>query len=412
MRLKILLTALLISSALVCAQQLSFTGTAADAAALKHYQFSADQLPPPHATESSDNESRVVEAPRNAKLHLPPGFTISVYAEGFDNPRWMAQAPNGDVFVAESYAGRISILRDTKHNGHPERFVFASGLRLPFGMAFHEGYLYVGETDEVIRFHYTPGQTKAEAKPEHIATLPGHGYNQHWTRDVIFNRAGTKMYVTVGSQSNDSPNEDPERAAINEYNPDGSGHRIFASGLRNPVGIAFEPGTDTLWAAVNERDTLGDDLPPDYVTSVRAGGFYGWPFAYIGPHPDPRNGSERVGLVKQTIVPDVLIASHSAALGLAFYQGNMFPAEYRGDAFVALHGSWNRSRLTGYKIIRIHFKNGKPAGGYDDFITGWLVSPEARVAWGRPVGLLVLPDGSLLIADDGGERIWRVSYSK
>jgi glucose/arabinose dehydrogenase len=220
------------------------------------------------------------------------------------------------------------------------------------------------------------------------------------------------MYVTVGSQSNDSPNEDPERAAINEYNPDGSGHRIFASGLRNPVGIAFEPGTDTLWAAVNERDTLGDDLPPDYVTSVRAGGFYGWPFAYIGPHPDPRNGSERVGLVKQTIVPDVLIASHSAALGLAFYQGNMFPAEYRGDAFVALHGSWNRSRLTGYKIIRIHFKNGKPAGGYDDFITGWLVSPEARVAWGRPVGLLVLPDGSLLIADDGGERIWRVSYSK
>ena len=416
MRLRLLLLALAASmlAALVSAQQqLSFKGTPEDAAVLKHYEISSDKLPAPHATESADSPSREESKPEQARLHLPPGFEISLYADNLDNPRWMALAPNGDVFVAESYAGEIIVLRDSKHTGHPDqKFNFAKDLSLPFGMAFHAGYLYVGDTDQVVRFRYRDGQTQAEGAPEKVVALPGHGYNQHWTRDVLFNPDGSKMYVTVGSESNDSPGEDARRAAINEYNPDGSGHQIFAAGLRNPVGIAFQPGTSTLWAAVNERDTLGDDLPPDYVTSVRRGGFYGWPYAYIGPHPDPRNGKDAPGLVQKTLVPDVLIQAHSAALGLAFYTGSMFPADYRGDAFVALHGSWNRSRLTGYKVVRVHFKDGKPAGGYDDFITGWLPSPTSRNAWGRPVGVLMLKDGSLLISDDGGNRIWRVSYSK
>jgi glucose/arabinose dehydrogenase len=217
------------------------------------------------------------------------------------------------------------------------------------------------------------------------------------------------MYVTVGSSTNDSPESDTRRAAISEYNPDGSGQRIFASGLRNAVGIAFEPNTGKLWATINERDELGDNLPPDYFTSVQDGGFYGWPYAYIGPHPDPDNGSKRPDLVQKTITPDVLIQAHSAALGLAFNTGKMFPAEYQSDAFIALHGSWNRAEPTGYKIVRVHMKDGKPIGGYDDFITGWFTGSQV---WGRPVGLLVMRDGSLLIVDDGGKRIWRVTYGK
>jgi glucose/arabinose dehydrogenase len=392
------------------AQQLSFRGSAEDARFLQHHDIQASQLPAPHATQSADEPAEITAPPANARLHVPAGFTISTFAGDIENPRWMAQAPNGDVFVAQSHSGKILILRGGTDGKPAQRFTFAEDLNLPFGMAFHENYLYVGDTDEVLRFAYKPGQTKAEGKPERVIELPGHGYNQHWTRDVIFSPDGSKMYVTVGSQSNDSPNEDPRRAAVNEYNPDGSGHKIFASGLRNPVGIAFYPGTQTLWASVNERDDLGDDLPPDYATSVQPGGFYGWPYAYIGRHPDPRNGKLRPDLVQKTLVPDVLIEPHGAALGLAFYQGPMFPAQYRGDAFVALHGSWNRSRLSGYKVIRIHFKDGRPAGGYDDFVTGWAPSPDNHSAWGRPVGVLVLKDGSLLISDDGADKIWRVTY--
>ena len=379
---------------------------------LRHYEILPSQLPPPDATRSASNPPRVVSQPPGAKLTLPPGFQIGTWAEGeFEQPRWLALAPNGDVFLVDSRAGRILVLRDSKNSGKAdERFVFAEHLNLPFGMAFWKDYLYVGDTDAVLRFHYHAGQTKADGPPEKIADLPGRGYNQHWTRNLVFSPDGSRMYVTVGSASNDSP-EPPPRAAISQYNPDGSGQRLVASGTRNPIGMAFYPGTSQLWAVVQERDGLGDNLPPDYLTHIQDGGFYGWPYAYLGPHPDPKN-KERPDLVKKTITPDLLFQAHSAPMDLVFYEGSMFPREYRGDALVSFHGSWNRSQRTGYKIVRVHFAGGKPAGGYDDFVTGWMLSPDRREVWGRPVGLLVLKDGSLLIADDGANKIWRVSYRK
>jgi glucose/arabinose dehydrogenase len=342
---------------------------------------------------------------------VPPGFKVEVWAEGdLQRPRWMTLAPNGDVFVAESEAGRIKILRDTNGDARPDQsFVYASGLSRPFGMVFWREYLYIGNTNAVVRVRYKPGQTQAEGEFEKLADLPPGG---HWTRHLLFSPDGRKLYVGVGSQSNVSVESDPLRAAISEYNPDGTGHRIFASGTRNPVSMAFYPGTRTLWAAVQERDLLGDDLVPDYVTSIKDGGFYGWPYCYAGANEDPRRKGERPDLVKKSIVPDVLIQAHSAVMGMLFYEGRMFPAEYRGDAFVALRGSWNRSKRTGYKIIRIRFRNGKPVGGYEDFLTGWMISEDSRDVWGRPVGLLVLKDGSMLITDDAAHKIWRVSYAK
>jgi glucose/arabinose dehydrogenase len=378
-----------------------------------HYNITPGSLPPPNATGDAVNPPNVIERPRGAELNLPRGFAISTFAEGgFERPRWMALAPNGDVFVADSEAGSIIVLRDVNRDGvAEERFTFAKGLKQPFGMAFWRDYFYVGNTDAVVRFAYKAGQTAASGAPEKIADLPGKGYREHWTRNVVFNPEGTRMYVTVGSESNVSVEPEPMRAAIIEYNPDGTGKRIIASGTRNPIGLAFNPTTGKLWAAVQERDLLGDDLVPDYVTEIRDGGFYGWPYSYMGQNIDPRRKGERADLVSKTIVPDVLIQAHSAVLGLVFYDGKMFPEEYRGQALVALHGSWNRSRRTGYKIISIPFKNGRPTGGYDDFLTGWMLSEESRDVWGRPVGLLVLQDGSLLITDDGANKIWRVTYN-
>jgi glucose/arabinose dehydrogenase len=263
-----------------------------------------------------------------------------------------------------------------------------------------------------VRFKYKPGQTKAEGSPEKIADLPMNGYREHWTRNLIFSPDNSKLYVTVGSKSNVDAGEEPMRAAISEFNPDGTGHRIYASGTRNPIGLAFNPETRQLWSAVQERDLIGDDLVPDYVTSIKDGAFYGWPYSYIGKNEDPRRKGERPDLVQKAIVPDVLIQAHSAVLGLVFYDGKMFPDEYRNDAYVALHGSWNRSKRTGYKIIRIRFKNGRPVGGYDDFITGWMLSEDNPNVWGRPVGLLVMKDGSMLVSDDGAHKIWRVTYKK
>ena len=288
--------------------------------------------------------------------------------------------------------------------------MFASGLSRPFGLAFWKDYLYVGNADSIVRFKYKPGQTNAAEAPEKITDLPGQG--GHWTRNVIFNDAGTKMYVAVGSASNVDKGEPPIRAAISEYNPDGTGHRIYASGTRNPVGLAWNPTTKQLWSAVEERDYIGDELVPEYVTSIKDGGFYGWPYAYLGQHEDPRRKGESPDLVSKAIVPDVLIQAHSAVLGMTFYTGKMFPSDYQGDAFVALHGSWNRTLRTGYKIIRIKFKNGKPVGGYDDFVVGWMLGEDNPEVWGRPVGVLMLKDGSMLISDDGGHKIWRVTYSK
>ena len=395
----------------------------------------AQQLPPPFDTPWFRKPTRTVPMPDGHQLTVPAGFSVSMFADGLQLPRFMALAPNGDVFVAEPFrnAAKITVLRDADRNGVAEvRETFAESLNRPFGLAFWKNYLYVGNNDSVVRFAYASGQLKATGAPERIVDLPPsdaaldqdtatrlkidisqtRGYN-HWTRNVIFNPAGTKMYVTVGSATNATPETDPRRAAINEYNPDGSGHRVFAGGLRNPVGLAYFPGTNTLWTSVNERDHLGDDLVPDYITSVADDAFYGWPYSYIGRNVDPTVEAKRPDLVARAIAPDVLLPSHSAALGLIFYTGTQFPASYLNNAFVALHGSINRSKLSGYRVVRVPFRDGKPSGPPEDFLSGFIARDDAeKEVWGRPVGLLQLPDGSILLSDDGGNRLWRVSYKK
>ena len=282
-------------------------------------------------------------------------------------------------------------------------------LAAPFGMAFHDGYLYVGNTGSLVRYKYSNGDQQAQGEPEKLLDLPVGG---HSTRNIVFNRAGTKMYVTVGSQSNNTAGEDCRRAAVLEFNPDGSGYRVYASGIRNPVGLTLQPGTDTLWVAVNERDNLGDDLVPDYATSLKDGGFYGWPYSYIGQNYDPRYVGAFPDLVKRALVPDVLVPAHSAALGITFYSGTQFPQRYRNGGFVTLHGSWNRSVASGYKVVFFPMNNGRP-GPLEDFMTGFLTNDgsggEQIERWGRPVGVTVARDGSLLVSDDGGHRIWRIS---
>lgn len=381
----------------------------AQSPAIGHHEVRPENLPKPYHTRSAGNPPNVVKRPANAKLYAPPGFHISLWATGFGEVRNLVLAPNGDVFAACMSSLEIVVLRDTDGDGRPDkRWKFADGLNRPFGLAFRGNHLYVGNTDAIVRFDYKPGQTAAGGPPVHLTELPSGG---HATRNVIFNRDGSKMYVAVGSDSNvDDETGQPLRAAITEFNPDGKGGRTFGSGLRNPIGLAWNPANGTLWTTVNERDGLGDDLVPDYITEVKAGAFYGWPFSYIGKNVDPRRKGERPDLVSKAIVPSLLIESHSAPIHLAFYDGRMFPARYRGGAFVALHGSWNRASRTGYKVVHVPFKNGQPSGGYDDFVIGWAPDPESREVWGRPAGLLVLPDGSLLIADDGADVVWRVSY--
>jgi glucose/arabinose dehydrogenase len=390
-------------------------------------------LPPPFHSPWFRKATRVVDMPDGHQLNVPAGFTVNLFADKLQFPRFMALAPNGDVFVAEPLRGdpRITILRDADRDGVAEtRATFATGLNRPFGLAFWKNYLYVGNNDSVVRFTYTPGELAVRGAPEKIVDLPPsdaaldqdtanrlkidisqtRGYN-HWTRNVIFNPAGTKMYVTVGSSTNATPETDTRRAAINEYSPDGSAHRVWASGLRNPVGLAYFPGTSTLWTAVNERDHLGDDLVPDYVTSVGDGGFYGWPYSYIGRNLDPTVSPQRLDLVANARPPDVLLPSHSAALGLIFYTGAQFPPEYRNNAFVALHGSINRARLSGYAVVRVPFRDGRPSAPPENFLSGFIArDDDEKEAWGRPVGLLQMPDGSLLVSDDAGNRVWRVSF--
>ena len=282
----------------------------------------------------------------------------------------------------------------------------------PFGLAFHDGYLYVGNTASLVRYKYSNGDLKAQGEPEKLMNLPAGG---HSTRNVLFNRAGTKMYIAVGSQSNNDAGEDCRRAAILEFNPDGSGFRVYASGIRNPVGLTLQPGTDIIWTAMNERDNLGDDLVPDYATSVKVGGFYGWPYSYIGSNYDPRYVGAFPDKVKKALVPDVLIPAHSAALGITFYTGNQFPQRYRNGGFVALHGSWNRSVASGYKVVFFPMNNGRP-GPIEDFLSGMLVSNGENgtpiEAWGRPVGVTTARDGSLLVSDDGSNVIWKISARK
>lgn len=373
-------------------------------------------LPKPFDTPSMRKPPKVIPQPSGARLELPPGFDLSVFSEGdYNNPRWIKEGPNGDLFLADSQANKIYLLRDANKDGKidnaSERFVFAESLNKPFGMAVQkigaDTWFYIGNTDSVVRFKYTPGQTKLEGTPEKLLEVPAGG---HWTRDILFSRDGKKLYVSVGSLSNVNEGEDPRRAAINEYNPDGSAHRIFAFGIRNPVGLAWNPANGEMWTAVNERDLLGDDLVPEYATSVKDGGFYGWPDSYMGKNLDPRVKNPRMNLVEKVLIPDVLLEPHSAALGIVFYTGKMFPKEYQGDAFVALHGSWNRAKRSGYKVVRIPFEKGKPEGGYENFLMGWVPDETGDSVWGRPVGVTMMRDGSLLVVDDGGKKVWRVTY--
>ena len=296
--------------------------------------------------------------------------------------------------------------------------VFATGLRQPFGIAFYPpgpspSYIYIANTDSVVRFAYHNGDEQTKRRAEYLVGLPGGGHLRgggHWTRDIVFSPDGKKMFVSVGSHSNNSDDaEEKDRADILEFSPDGKEKRIYASGIRNPVGITIDPKTGHLWTSVNERDELGDNVPPDYVTHVEDGGFYGWPWYYIGDHPDPKYNNVHPELRSKVIVPDVLVQAHSASLIMKFYTGQQFPKEYDGDAFAAEHGSWNRSKRTGYKIIRVRMKDGKATGEYDDFVTGFTTSKGD--VWGRPVGITVAKDGALLFTDDGSNSLWRVTYT-
>jgi glucose/arabinose dehydrogenase len=387
-------------------------------------KITVDDLPPPSSNILAVNPPRVVRRPAAAELRAAPGFNIDLYASGFRDPRFLLTAPNGDIFVTESRANQIKVLRDGNGDGKPDiTEIFAErDLNKPFGVAFYPPggepqFLYVANTDGIIRFAYRNGDMKARAAAEKLkAQLSGGGLLRgggHWTRDIVFSPDGKKMYVSIGSRSNNSDDAaDANRARIFEFNPDGSGQKVYAWGIRNAVGIAFRPGRDELWMSTNERDELGDDLVPDYISSVQPGGFYGWPWFYLGTHVDPRHKGKHADLANKVIVPDVLVQSHSATLNLCFYTGGQFPAEYRGDIFAAFHGSWNRTRRTGYKIVRVPFdrSTGKARGEYEDFVTGF-VTPEGNV-WGRPVGIAVAKDGSLLFSEDGNGTIWRVSYGK
>jgi glucose/arabinose dehydrogenase len=365
------------------------------------------KLPQPFASPSVRNSAQIVPKPDSAQLQVPAGFAVNLYADNVQGPRTMVYAPNGDLFVAQPNAGSVLIVRDKNNDGTAdERIVYAEGLAGVYGIAFHDGYIYLGKNDSVVRSRYKNGDTQMQGTPENLITLPTGG---HSTRNILFSRDGKKLYVAVGSASNKNAGEDPMRAAVSEYNPDGSGHRIFASGLRNPVGMALQPGTDAIWVTVNERDTLGDDLVPDYTTSIKDGGFYGWPYSYIGSNYDPEHQGKMPDLVKRAVIPDVLLPAHSAAVGIAFYTGTQFPQRYRNGAFVGLHGSWNRSNLSGYRVVFVPFQNGKPSGPPEDFVTGWIVNDgNPGTAWGRPAVPLTASDGSLLISSDVGNKIWRV----
>src|ERR1700686_1751849 len=370
-------------------------------------KITAADLPKPFATSSSSNAATMVTRPADAWPKAPAGFKVELYATGLDMPRQIRVAPNGDFFVAESQLGQIKVFRGRDKAGKPEQVsVFATGLKRPFGVAFYPPganpqWVYVGNTDSVVRFRYQNGDLKAGAASEVIVPeLPSGG--GHWTRDVVFSRDGKQMFVAVGSGSNvDDPDTHPRelhRANILEYTPEGKFVGIYASGIRNPVGLAINPETGELWTSINERDTYGDNLVPDYVTHVERGGFYGWPWFYIGGNYDPAHEGKHTELKSKEIVPDVLVQPHSASLGMAFYDGKQFPKEYSGDAFAAEHGSWNHAAGSGHEVIRIPLEKGRASGVYEDFLTGFATK---GVVWGRAVGIAVARDGSLLVTDDG-----------
>ncbi|MFP5207865.1 MAG: PQQ-dependent sugar dehydrogenase [Acidobacteriota bacterium] len=376
-------------------------------------------LPAPFATASAGNGPRLVPRPANVWPRAPEGFKVQLYAADLENPRLIRTAPNGDFFVAEAGPGRILVFRGITPDGKPKlTSTFATGLNQPFGIAFYPlgpnpQWVYVGNTNAVVRFPYENGDLKARGPAQHIADLPSNGRG-HITRDIRFSPDGKTMFASVGSGSNvDDPDTHPaekDRADILAFNPDGSGMHIYAYGIRNPVGLAINPMTGELWCSVNERDALGDNLVPDYITHVQPGGFYGWPWWYIGGHQDPRHPGTHPELKNKVITPDVLLQPHNASLEMTFYTGKQFPAEYDGDIFASEHGSWNKAIRAGYEVIRVPLhQTGHATGEYEDFVTGFVL-PDGNV-WGRPVGVTVAPDGSLLVTDDGSNSIWRVAYT-
>jgi len=406
------------------------------------HHFKVAELPKPYATKSAGNGPQIVTAPTNATLAVPPGFTVKLFAKGLRNPRLVRTAPNGDIFVAETAGRRIHVLRTVDGADAPtENRIFAEGLDRPFGLSFYPPgdqprWLYVANNNSVVRIPYRSGDLKARGEPEVIVPKLTDSTGGHSTRDVVFSRDGKRMFISVGSASNvaermgrKTPEEiraweaknglgaawGPEWHRAQILVTDRKGRqplRAFATGIRNGVGLAVHPETGDLWVSTNERDGLGDNLVPDYVTRVKEGGFYGWPWFYLGNHEDPRHAGERPDLAGKTIVPDVLEQSHSASLQMTFYTATSgvaaFPADYRGDAFVALHGSWNRTIRTGYKVVRVRLEHGVPTGQYDDFLTGFVI--DNHRVWGRPVGVTVAHDGALLITEDGNETMWRVAY--
>jgi glucose/arabinose dehydrogenase len=376
-------------------------------------------LPAPFATKSSSNGPDLAPQPEGAWPQVPAGFKVERYVgSGLDEPRELRTAPNGDLFVAESHHGEVRIFRGITTDGKPvESSVFASGFTRPFGIAFYPPgkspqWVYVANTNSVVRIPYKNGDLQASGAPETvIAEIPGGG--GHWTRDLAFTPDGKTLFVSVGSGSNvDDPDTHPRefhRANILEFTPDGKFIGVFASGIRNPVGIAIEPETRELWCSTNERDELGDNLVPDYITHVQRGGFYGWPWFYMGSNQDPRHAGKHPELIGKVLVPDVLLQPHNASLQLTFYDGKQFPKAYSGDLFASEHGSWNRAIRTGYEVIRVPLEHGRSSGVYEEFMTGFVVD-EGHV-WGRPVGIAVAPDGSLMVSDDGSRSIWRISYT-
>lgn len=400
-------------------------------------QSNNPNLPKPYATPSSTNFSKVIGWPEGKTPTAPEGFTVSKFADGFHNPRWIYVAPNGDIFISEAgtrrpkniqidkkgtaksesqnfgSANRIILFRDTGKNGKYEsRYTYKTELDQPFGMLIIDDHFYIANTSGVVRYPYNPKDTILKGDGVQIVDLPADGYNNHWTRNIISNPQKTKIYISVGSASNNGEHgmdKEERRAAILEVNPDGSDEQIYASGLRNPVPMDWEPITGNLWTAVNERDGLGDDLVPDYATHLQRGGFYGWPYAYFGANEDPRMRGQRPDLVTKTIVPDIPLGAHTASLGLMFYKGNQFPSRYHNGMFIGQHGSWNRSILSGYKVLFIPFENGKLSSAPEDFLTGFIIDAEKGEVHGRPVCVAEMPDGSILVSDDAAKVIWKVS---
>jgi glucose/arabinose dehydrogenase len=364
------------------------------------------KLAEPFATPSAKNTPKVIPRPATGQLKLPAGFTVEEYLDGIERPRYMALGPSKELLISDTRPNGIVWL---VQGPGKEKKMLLEKLDRPYGIAFWKEYLYVAEATSIKRYKYdaktmTPGPGEEVVSLKEFAKGPS-------TRSVVFDRKGAKMYVSIAMEADAETGEDPRRAAINRYNPDGSGHEIFASGLRNAVGVHLYPGTDTPWVGVEERDALGDDLVPDIFTHIQPDGFYGWPYAYIGKHEDPRFKGMRPDLVAKTIPPDVILPAHVSMLDFAFYEGKQFPQQYRGGAFLAWHGSTNRSELQGYEVAFVPFTKGKPSGPPQHFLTGWMDSPQGHEVWGRPVAVLEMPDGSLLVSDDGGKKIWRVSYN-